>query len=501
MASSYPGGLDSFTNPTAGNPQNSPSHSAQHANANDAIEAIQAELGLTPSGGFDDVADRIQSMSISALDYGAVGDGITDDTTAIQAALDDLKRDHGEASPWLDFSQKRSDGNEPVYMISSPLKVWANCRLTGPAVIKASTSFDFAATPQHKPTVSHGMLEGWQHPDVDDRYIIGRYWLKDLEVHCNNRPSSTGLIFNLQQPSYFLRVRVRAATSIGFRIKGQEAQLYSIMLTNPGSTGPGQGNVGLLVEDCEFMSFFGLNVERYDTHVRMNTTGSHAPTWIYSAHHEVHVDEGFDPYVVYDVDKGVIDVQNAWITAGNPTSTSHIVRAGNSGNGAQDYAYKFRNVFVSGNSANTTINALKDVGRNVTLPYWNSGSGGTNRVGRHLNIQAKPHSDSSDDAQFYDVLLDHNGGYAAYGRHNGADRLRIKSNSGQSGASIAFEDSGGTERFKVEAGGHPVLPTYTNAGRPAANTVPAGTVIFNSDDNYTNASDGTNWRDPTGAVT
>lgn len=46
MATNYPGSLDNFTNPLSTDSQNSPSHSEQHANANDAIEAIEAKLGV-----------------------------------------------------------------------------------------------------------------------------------------------------------------------------------------------------------------------------------------------------------------------------------------------------------------------------------------------------------------------------------------------------------------------------------------------------------------------
>jgi hypothetical protein len=61
--SSYPGSLDSFTNPTSTDGMNSPSHSDQHADANDAIEAIQAELGTNPSGSFTTVKDRLDDLA------------------------------------------------------------------------------------------------------------------------------------------------------------------------------------------------------------------------------------------------------------------------------------------------------------------------------------------------------------------------------------------------------------------------------------------------------
>ena len=49
MATNFPTSLDSLTNPTSSDSLNSPSHSAQHANANDAIEALQAKVGVDSS--------------------------------------------------------------------------------------------------------------------------------------------------------------------------------------------------------------------------------------------------------------------------------------------------------------------------------------------------------------------------------------------------------------------------------------------------------------------
>ena len=49
MSTNFPTSLDTLTNPSASDPQNSPSHSAQHANSNDAIEALEAKLGADGS--------------------------------------------------------------------------------------------------------------------------------------------------------------------------------------------------------------------------------------------------------------------------------------------------------------------------------------------------------------------------------------------------------------------------------------------------------------------
>jgi hypothetical protein len=49
VATNFPTSLDSLTNPTSSDSLNSPSHSAQHANSNDAIEALQAKVGADSS--------------------------------------------------------------------------------------------------------------------------------------------------------------------------------------------------------------------------------------------------------------------------------------------------------------------------------------------------------------------------------------------------------------------------------------------------------------------
>ena len=49
MSTSFPTGLDTLTNPTATDKVAVVSHSSQHANANDAIEALQAKVGANSS--------------------------------------------------------------------------------------------------------------------------------------------------------------------------------------------------------------------------------------------------------------------------------------------------------------------------------------------------------------------------------------------------------------------------------------------------------------------
>ncbi len=65
MATSYPAGLDNFTNPTGSDNLDSSvvPHATQHANANDAIEAIEAELGTNPKGASATVKARLDTLA------------------------------------------------------------------------------------------------------------------------------------------------------------------------------------------------------------------------------------------------------------------------------------------------------------------------------------------------------------------------------------------------------------------------------------------------------
>jgi len=62
MATNFPAGLDSLTNPLGTDTLASPSHSSQHANANDAIEALQAKVGVDNSAVTTSIDYRIEQL-------------------------------------------------------------------------------------------------------------------------------------------------------------------------------------------------------------------------------------------------------------------------------------------------------------------------------------------------------------------------------------------------------------------------------------------------------
>ena len=64
MPTVYPGALDSFVNPVDTDTLNAPPHDGQHADVNDAVEAVEAELGLDPRGTFATVRARLDDLGV-----------------------------------------------------------------------------------------------------------------------------------------------------------------------------------------------------------------------------------------------------------------------------------------------------------------------------------------------------------------------------------------------------------------------------------------------------
>lgn len=59
MATDYPTTIDTFVNPTATDQMSAPPHAAQHADANDAIIAIQTKIGVNGSADLLTIEGRL----------------------------------------------------------------------------------------------------------------------------------------------------------------------------------------------------------------------------------------------------------------------------------------------------------------------------------------------------------------------------------------------------------------------------------------------------------
>jgi hypothetical protein len=104
MPTNYPSSLDDFINPLPTDSLSSTvtPHAEQHANINDAMEAMQTVIGLNPAGSHLTVKDRIISaeQQISAQ---AVLNGLTD-VTINEVGNGDVLRFNGTA--WINYTEQ-----------------------------------------------------------------------------------------------------------------------------------------------------------------------------------------------------------------------------------------------------------------------------------------------------------------------------------------------------------------------------------------------------------
>jgi hypothetical protein len=76
MTTSFPSGLDSFTNPTSGDTLASPDHAAQHADVNDAVEALQAKVGVDGSAVTTSLDYKVANQGLTFVKSQTIGSGV-----------------------------------------------------------------------------------------------------------------------------------------------------------------------------------------------------------------------------------------------------------------------------------------------------------------------------------------------------------------------------------------------------------------------------------------
>lgn len=93
MATTFPTTLDDFTNPQASDKTDSPSHAGQHADLNDAVEALEAKVGVDSSAVATSHDYKLANLTVGDItDLTATAeelnimDGVTTDTSGINTA-------------------------------------------------------------------------------------------------------------------------------------------------------------------------------------------------------------------------------------------------------------------------------------------------------------------------------------------------------------------------------------------------------------------------------
>jgi hypothetical protein len=103
MTIQYPAALDNLINPTANDSLNSNTvpHATQHANLNDAVEALQTTLGINPHGSHLTVKDRIIAAETN-ISTQSVLNGLTD-VTINSLTNGQVLRYNG--SQWINYAE------------------------------------------------------------------------------------------------------------------------------------------------------------------------------------------------------------------------------------------------------------------------------------------------------------------------------------------------------------------------------------------------------------
>jgi hypothetical protein len=153
MTTAYPGALDAFTNPTTVDALNSVTvpHATQHANLNDAVTAIETELGTNPKGSSASVKARLDAINPAAGQVQGTSRGFFGASALAQTAVATnpmvVAKDSGstfvqvatinanssgsadfaaysdngtDAAGWVDMGFTGSGFNDPAYTLTGP---------------------------------------------------------------------------------------------------------------------------------------------------------------------------------------------------------------------------------------------------------------------------------------------------------------------------------------------------------------------------------------------
>ncbi len=113
MASAYPGAYDDFS--ISGNPVRN-DLVARLSNLYDAVEAVQHELGLSPSSSYATVLARLDAMQQQITDLETtVGDAVA---TAMDAHTDNLDPHSGSYGKIV--TPQKPDGGGKIFIAGSP---------------------------------------------------------------------------------------------------------------------------------------------------------------------------------------------------------------------------------------------------------------------------------------------------------------------------------------------------------------------------------------------
>jgi hypothetical protein len=212
MSINYPTSLDSFTNPTPTDYLDSPSHSGQHSDANDAIEALEAKVGINGS--------TVITSHDKILATGWIPAGETwTYASATTFTISGDKTDKYQKGDKIKFSQT-TDGQKYMYIIgvsySSPnttITVTGGSDYDLDNETISSPYFSKAENPQGFPQWFNFAAPTWNLSDIDDgsggqpstasftQKIVGNTVYGEIRLTTNNAYKvGTGLVIRFTPP-------------------------------------------------------------------------------------------------------------------------------------------------------------------------------------------------------------------------------------------------------------------------------------------------------------
>ncbi len=261
---------------------------------------------------------------VNAVVYGAVGDNSTDDTAALQAALDDQWVE-GSGALWI-------NGQNKTHRISTPLIMSSVCKIncthfkaeagftpvdSTNAMLMASQGAVVAFTAATSDVITTASNHGIPSDDIKVMFknVTGmtgvtagriyyardrtantfkvaataggaavditatgsgtayceinsasRIYLRDVYVDGSNVTDITGMDVFLQQPADVWKLRIDNCPGTGLKLGGQDGVFNNVMLINDG--------VGLAMTTASFFKFYQFNTEQCGKGVTMTSTNS-----------------------------------------------------------------------------------------------------------------------------------------------------------------------------------------------------------------------------------
>lgn len=166
MPTQFPAAIDNFSNPLPGDKLNAPSHSGQHTNANDAIEAIEARIGVNGSTDTATVTGQLAAQAAGiAGKQDALQSGVNIKTVGGQSLLGpgDVPATQGPVGPQGPIGPTGADGPQ------GPQGLKGDTGATGPQGPAGPS--DWNAIPNKPTTIAgYGITDAYTKAQSDANY-------------------------------------------------------------------------------------------------------------------------------------------------------------------------------------------------------------------------------------------------------------------------------------------------------------------------------------------